>query len=116
MATVNRVHGSDDQVGVIYKPNCNLYSIYVNDGEGNIDLYNVDTYGEDSQVDGVLELLLKEINPLAWFAEVEGNKLCVVMDKSINDASELQARIRNIPGLGGTWVYPALSMSFGDDS
>lgn len=119
MATVDRVHGSDDQVGVVYKPNCNLYNIYLkNNGGYDINLEEVDSAGNDSQVDGILEMVLKEINPLAWFADAGGgNLLRVVMDKSINDAGELQTRIRNnLEDLSNTEVWEATSISFNDAS
>lgn len=115
----DRVHGSDDQVGVVYKPNCNLYNIYLKDNNGDdVDLSNVDSYGSNAQVDGLLEMLLKELNPLAWFAVSDGgNVLAVVMDKAVNDADELQTRIQNnVDGLSNTEVYEATSITFGDNS
>jgi hypothetical protein len=48
-------------------------------------------------VDGVIESIVKEISPLAWYAPNDTTgKIYVVMDKAINDATELRTRIRRI--------------------
>ena len=115
--TTGRVNGSDTRVGNLYPVNCNLYNIYVA-YEGPVDLRTQDSYGGDAVVDGVIESIVKELNPLAWFADNDNSgKIRVVMDKAIDDAAELQHRIRNIRNdISGTEVYPATSMTFGDNS
>jgi hypothetical protein len=119
--TTGRVNGSDTRVGRLYTPNCNLYNIYVS-YEGAVDLTEEDSYGNDAVIDGVIESIVKELNPLAWFADNDNNGLIrVVMDKALNDAGEIQHRIRNLSPIGahqinisGTEVYAATSMTFGD--
>jgi len=115
--TTGRVNGSDTRVGNLYPVNCNLYNIYVA-YEGPVDLRTQDSYGGDAVIDGVIESIVKELNPLAWFADNNNSgRIRVVMDKAIDDAAELQHRIRNIRNdIGGTTVWPATSMTFGDNS
>ena len=99
MATVDRIHGSNTQVGVLYNLNANLYIITVMDGTSSaIDLQAEDSVdGLNLFVGGVIEAIVDEISPLAWFTPADTNgEIYVVMDKAINDAAELQIRIRNI--------------------
>jgi hypothetical protein len=122
--TTGRVNGSNTRVGTLYNSNCNLYNIYVT-YEGAVDLRTEDSYGEDNAVvDGVIESIVKELNPLAWFAPNDNDGIIsVVMDKSINDAADIQRRIRDLSPVGpnetdisGTTVWAATSMTFGDNS
>lgn len=98
MATITRVHGSDNAAGTLYTPNSNIYIIQVkNTSASNINLLTEDSNGGDAIVDGVIESILKELNPLAWFTpNATGGYIYVVLDKNINNASELQTRIRRI--------------------
>ena len=93
MAVVTRVNGLQATVGTLYMPNCNMFVIQVqNQANANIDLR-----AEDDAVDEVVEVIVKELNPLAYFTVNAGTGLMyVVMDKNINSASELQTRIRNL--------------------
>jgi len=122
--TVGRINGSNTRVGTLYNSNCNLYNIYVI-YEGAVDLRTEDSYGEDNAVvDGVIESIVKELNPLAWFSpNNDEGIISVVMDKSINDAADIQRRIRDLSPVGpnetdisGTQVWAATSMTFGDNS
>jgi hypothetical protein len=119
--TVGRINGSNTRVGTLYNSNCNLYNIYVND-EGAVDLREQDSFGDDATIDGVIESIVKELNPLAWFApNNDEGIISVVMDKSINDAADIQRRIRDLSPIngvyvGGTTVWAATSMTFGDNS
>ena len=93
MATVTRIHGLRNTVGTLYADNCNLYLITVKNASNSA----IDLNAEDDGVDEVVEAIVKEINPLAFFvASDTSGKIHVVMDKSINNASELQVRIRRI--------------------
>lgn len=98
MATVTRVHGSDTATGTLYNPNCNAYLITVKDaGATAINLQTEDSTGGNAVVNGVIEAIVGEINPLAWFAPADTTgKIHVIMDKGVNDATELRTRIRNI--------------------
>ena len=121
--TTGRINGSNTRVGTLYNSNCNLYNIYVS-YEGAVDLRTEDSYGGDATIDGVIESIVKELNPLAWFAPNDNDGIIsVVMDKSINDAADIQKRIRDLSPVGpnetdisGTEVYLATSMTFGDNS
>ena len=109
--TVTRVNGSSTRVATLFNPNVNLYLITVQNGSNSAinlqleDSYDGDGAGADvALVDGVIESIVKEISPLAWFAKADTTGVIyVVMDKAINDATELRTRIRRI-GLvaGGT--------------
>ena len=98
MATVTRVHGSNTQVGTLYNPNANLFKIAVKtSAPAAVDLQTEDSYGLNAVVYGVIEAIVDELNPLAWFAPANiSGEIYVVMDKSINSASELQIRIRRL--------------------
>ena len=118
MATVTRIHGSATQVGTLYSPNCFAYLITVKIANGTaVDLQTQDSYGVNAQVDGVLEMIVKEINPKAWYAPADNSgKIHVIMDMNIDDATELQTRIRNMSPLNGvvvsgTTVTPASSIT-----
>jgi len=122
--TIGRINGSNTRVGTLYNSNCNLYNIYVS-YEGAVDLRTEDSYGGDATIDGVIESIVKELNPLAWFAPNNNDGIIsVVMDKSINDAADIQKRIRDLSPVGpnqtnisGTTVWPATSIPpFGDNS
>jgi hypothetical protein len=134
--TVGRVNGSSTKVGTLFSLNCNLYNIYVrNASDTLIDLQPEDSYesGTESLIDGVIESIVKELNPLAWYSGINSNGvISVVMDKAIDDAAELQTRIRRIGkdanasttsvgpndvDISGTRVYAATSIpKFGDAS
>jgi hypothetical protein len=122
--TTGRVNGSDTRVGNLYPINCNLYNIYVQYDGDRVDLREEDSYGGDAVVDGVIESIVKELNPLAWFADNDNSgTIRVVMDKAIDAPLEIQQRIRNLSPIGAhqinisdTEVYPATSMTFGDNS
>jgi hypothetical protein len=105
MATVTRVNGSATTAGTLYAPNSNLFIIQVKTtgGAANVNLQIEDSTDSDGAgadvavVDGVVESIVKEINPLAWFTPAASAGLIyVVMDKNINNAAELQLRIRRI--------------------
>ena len=93
MATVTRVNGLKATVATLYNDNCNLYKITVKVAATTA----VDLRAEDDAVNEVVEQIVKEINPLAYFA-VDANTgiIYVVMDKAINSAGDLQHRIRQI--------------------
>ena len=94
MASVTRLTGLGVTTGTLYSPNCNLFLMTVKDSAGPT---AVDLQGEDDAVDEALEQIIKELNPLAWFAVAPNTGIVyLVMDKSINSASELQARVRTI--------------------
>ncbi len=98
MATVTRVHGSSTATGTLFTPNCNAYLITVKDaGATAINLQTEDSAGGNALVNGVIEAIVGEINPLAWFAPADTTgKIHVIMDLAVNDATELRTRIRNI--------------------
>ena len=89
-----RTVGLKTAVDTLFTPGCNLFLITVKDIAGPT---AIDLTAEDDAVEETVEAIVKEINPLAYFT-VDGSAgvMYVVMDKNINDASELQARIRTI--------------------
>lgn len=116
MATVTRVNGSATTVGTLYNQNANLYIIQVKPAGGatNVDLRAEDSAGGDAKINGVVEIIVKEISPLAWFTpNLATGFIYVVMDKAINDAAELQLRIRRIGSsvdITGTTVAAATTL------
>jgi hypothetical protein len=100
---VSRINGSATKVGTLYNVNSNLYLITVKIAGGTaIDLQNEDSYIDSSTqlADGILEAIVKEISPLAYWSPADNSgKIHVVMDKAINDAAELRTRIRRVSGV-----------------
>ena len=93
MASVTRVNGLRNTAGTLYADNCNLYLITVKNSSASA----IDLRAEDDAIDEAVEQILEEINPLAFFVtNSNAGTICVIMDKSINSASELQTRIRRI--------------------
>jgi hypothetical protein len=93
MATVTRVNGLRNLVGTLYMDNCNAYLITVKNASASA----IDLQAEDDATDEVVEMIVREINPLAFYMPADSSgKIHVIMDKSINDASELRTRIRQI--------------------
>ena len=124
MATVTRVNGTSTAVGTLFSPNCNAYLITVKIANGTaVDLQTQDGADSDGAgadaagADQVIEMIVKELNPLAWFAPADNSgKIHVIMDVSIDDASELQIRIRrmspvNTIVVSGTTVVAASSIT-----
>lgn len=104
MATVTRINGTKATVATLYNPNCNLYLITVKNASNTAinlqveDGADGDGAGADTAAaDQVVEQIVKEISPLAYFVPAASSGVIyVVMDKAINDATELQTRIRYI--------------------
>ncbi len=98
MASVTRVNGLRNTVGTLYTDNCTAFVIQVqNAGNSNRDLRD-----EDDAVDEAVEMIVKELNPLAFFV-VNANTglIYIIMDKNAS-AADIQTRIRNL----GTAVGP----------
>ena len=59
----------------------------------------IDLRSDDGVVEGKLEQLLREINPLMYFAtDSSAGTVTIVVDGHANDAASLQDRVRNIFG------------------
>lgn len=102
MQTITRINGSLAKTGTLYTPNANAYLITVkNTSATAIDLQVEDSYIDAStqMPNSLYEMIIKEINPLAYYAPAASTGVIhVIMDKAINDATELQTRIRRITG------------------
>lgn len=93
--TVDRINGSATLVDTLYNLNSNLFLITVQTTDDEV----IDLKTEDSEsvVGGVIESIMDDISPLAWFVpDDQSGQIFVVMDKAINDSLELQTRIRRI--------------------
>jgi hypothetical protein len=77
----------------MYSPNAFCYKLTVeNASNGAIDLR-----AEDDAYNEVVGQIVREINPLAYFVVNDASGVVhLVMDKNINDAAQLQQRIREI--------------------
>jgi len=133
-----RVNGSNTKAGTLYSLNCAMYNIYViNSSDVAVDLTTQDSYGGDAKVDGIIEAIVKELNPLAYFTSTSGSKnvISVVLDVRFDEgvispttqALELTKVIRNLSpvntygsdtptavNISHSVVWPATSMTFGD--
>lgn len=119
-----RVNGLRNTVGTLYQDMVNLYKITVK----NAAAAARDLRAEDDANDEVVEAIVRELNPLAFFTVDDASGVMyVIMDKHINSASELQVRIRSIGkdsgatttsigpnavDISGTIVEVAVSMTF----
>ena len=93
MAIVTRTNGLQATVGTLYAPNCNLWLATVKNTGGSA----IDLRAEDDAVNETVEAIIQDLNPLAYFTtDSNAGTMMLVMDKAINSASELQARIRTI--------------------
>ena len=122
MATIPRRTENTNYIatGTLYQPSCACYLVTVkNAGASAIDLRDEDAFSNadlDSNVNtpdtiavGVVEAILREINPLAYFTtDTDAGTMMIIVDKGIT-AAELQVRIRNI----GKDATPATTTSIG---
>ena len=98
--------GDNTTVGTMYSPNAFCYKLTVeNASNGAIDLR-----AEDDAYNEVVGQIVREISPLAYFVVDDASGVVhLVMDKNINDAAQLQQRIREI----GKDADPATTTSIG---
>ncbi len=98
MATVSRVTGVKANAGDLYQVNANLFLLTVKKADGNaVDLRTEDesTTGSDL-IDGAVEMILKELNPLAYLVTDSGaGTIHLVMDKNAT-AADMQTRVRRV--------------------
>jgi len=97
MATVTRLFENRVQTtaGTMYSPNCNAYLFSIKEGDGSA----IDLRAEDDAVNEVVEQVVKEFNPLAYFITNDASgTMHMVLDKNQNTASELQIQLRRIAG------------------
>ena len=100
MATVTRVTGVEATAGTLYAVNCNLFLLTVKKADGAaIDLRTEDestNNGIDVYIDGVVEMILKELNPLAYqVTNSSAGTIHLVMDKNAT-AADMQTRVRRV--------------------
>ena len=93
MAIVTRVNGLACTAGVIYPLNAKVMKVTLKAANGT----PVDIRAEDDAVDEVVEQVVKEINPLAFYVpdDSAGGEINIVVDVS-QSAAGLQHRIRQI--------------------
>ena len=85
--------GDQTTVGTMYSPNAFCYKLTVEDATNTA----VDLRAEDDAYNETVGQIVREISPLAYFVVNDASGVIhLVMDKNINSASELQARIRTI--------------------
>ena len=98
MGSFTRTNGLGCTAGTLYNLNANAFLITVKNAAASAR----DLTAEDDAVDEVVEQIVKEINPLIFFVtNSSAGTIHVIMDQSVNSASELQVRIRRIGIDGG---------------
>ena len=98
MGSFTRTNGLGCTAGTLYNLNANAFLITVKNAAASAR----DLTAEDDAVDEVVEQIVKEINPLIFFVtDSSAGTIHVIMDQSVNSASELQVRIRRIGIDGG---------------
>jgi len=101
--TVTRINGSKTLINTVYNNNCNLYKIIVQDATPTV--VNLQNETSDLKINGAIEAIVDEINPLAYYVpNATAGIIHVVMDKSINDYAELQLRIQRLGTLKTTII------------
>ena len=100
MATVTRVSGVEATAGTLYAVNCNLFLLTVKKADGTaIDLRTEDestNNGIDVYIDGVVEMIIKELNPLAYqITNSSAGTIHLVMDKNATK-EDIQTRVRRV--------------------
>ena len=93
MAGFARVNGLACTAGVMYPVNAKIFKVTIMDKDST----PIDIRTEDDDVDEVVEQIVKEINPLAFFVpdDSSGGEINIVVDVS-QSAAGLQHRIRQI--------------------
>lgn len=98
MGSFTRTNGLNCTVGTLYNLNANAFLITVKNAAASA----IDLRAEDDAVDETVEQIVKEINPLMFFVtNTAAGTIHVIMDQSVNSATELQVRIRRIGIDGG---------------
>ena len=98
--------GDKTTVGTMYSPNAFCYKLTVENASNTA----IDLRAEDDAYNETVAQIVREISPLAYFVVNDNSGVIhLVMDKNINSASELQARIRTI----GKDADPATTTSIG---
>ena len=85
--------GDQTTVGTMYSPNAFCYKLTVENASNAA----IDLRAEDDAYNEVVGQIVREISPLAYFVVNDASGVVhLVMDKNINDAAQLQQRIREI--------------------
>jgi len=94
MATVTRTTGTSHMtVGVQHEPGCHCYLLTVQNASNTA----IDLRAEDDAVNEAVEAIIMEIAPLAYFiTDSSAGTVALIMDKNIDNHTELQTRIRRI--------------------
>lgn len=101
-----RVTSMANTVGTMYQPNAYCYKVTIENAANSAR----DLRAEDDAVDEAVEVIIKELNPLAYFIVNDASGVIhLVMDVNHSSASDLQARIRMI----GKDPDPATTTSIG---
>jgi hypothetical protein len=80
-------------VGVQHEVGCHCYLLTVQNASNSA----IDLRAEDDAVNEAVEAIIMEIAPLAYFiTNSAAGTIALIMDKNINDHTELQTRIRRI--------------------
>jgi hypothetical protein len=94
MAEVTRSTGTSHMtVGVQHEVGCHCYLLTVQNASNTA----IDLRAEDDAVNEAVEAIIMEIAPLAYFiTDSAAGTVALIMDKNIDDHTELQTRIRRI--------------------
>jgi len=94
MPTVTRTTGTSHMtVGVQHETGCHCYLLTVQNASNAA----IDLRAEDDAVNEVVEALIMDLNPLAYFVtDSNAGTVMLIMDKNFNDHTSLQVRIRRI--------------------
>lgn len=97
MATVTRENGLACTAGTLYSLNAKAFLVTVKNAAAS----SRDLRAEDDAVDEVVELIVKEINPLIFLVtDSAAGTIHMVTDVSLS-ADDIQTRIRNLGTAAG---------------
>ena len=94
MPTVTRTTGTSHMtVGVQHEVGCHCYLLTVQNASNTA----IDLRAEDDAVNEAVEAIIMEIAPLAYFiTNSNAGTIALIMDKNVNDHTQLQTQIRRI--------------------
>ena len=92
MATITRVNGAVTTVGQTYNLMAKVVRIVVQNPVST----KVDLRDEDDAVDEVVEVIIRELNPLAYYIPDDNTGIImVIMDNNVS-GKDIKTRIRNL--------------------
>lgn len=92
MATVTRINGAVTTVGQSYNIMARVVRVVVKNTGG----VAIDLRDEDDAVDEVVEVIVKELNPLAYYIVDDNSGIIMLIMDNVISGKDIKTRIRNL--------------------